>query len=140
MSSSGSTILESSIQKHNNGKNSATSTPVASKGGLAFFNRSNAVHPINEDQASEGWSEDNHSQEEQGSDNASDVHSESSKNQFKASFNNLAVEDVICIIHSVMDLGITAPLTSAILKMSNIVRAQIISKFMFHLLSSQEKR
>jgi len=38
-----------------------------------------------------------------------------------------------------MDFGITAPLTKTIQEMSNVGRASIIAKFLFHLLSSQQK-
>ena len=126
-------ILESSILKHDSGGGHGTFHKSMFSNPL---NRSSAVHPICDDaeNGSDNMSNDGASSL---TDDASNAGSQTGP--LKGTFHNLQVEDVICIIHSVMDLGITAPLTPAILNMSNIVRAQIISKFIYHLLSSQEK-
>jgi len=54
-------------------------------------------------------------------------------------FSALTIQDVLCLVHSNMDLGITAPLTKSIQEMSIVARSQILSKFLFHLISSQER-
>ena len=61
-----------------------------------------------------------------------DIGKKKEKNYFQ-----LEMIDFLCLIQSMVDIGITAPLTSNIQEMSSVVRATTLDKLFYYLLSAQ---
>jgi len=154
------TVLGSSIDKQggNNGGRSGVDVTADSNSGN-MFSKKMAVHPAggssspyNSDPEDNSGDAASHSGSQASAVESLNSHSHSitsshsrvgaggmTSKDMRDTFQALSVRDVLCLVQSNMDLGVTAPLTKAIQEMSIIYRSQILAKFLFHLLSAQER-